>query len=300
MAGIYIIARTPEAAAELVGAAQPWQHPMTIVTFAQDPQPFTTCGAQRVVHLAASADVPENYVHALAEYLAQEQADVLLAAADAIDQAIAAGVAGYLDCAMATDAATLDFDGQMLTVTHSVYGGKVVETLSMPAPCVASVSAGIVDPASGTADVEEIPVDVKGAIVRTNVAPKQAASVDVSKAERVVCVGLGVKNEEDMALARQLADALGAELVCTRSVAEERKWMPVERYVGITGAILNAKLYVGIGVSGQVQHTYGIRNVDTVMAVNTDAKAPIMRECDYGVVASLYDVVPALIEAIER
>ncbi|MGI6217992.1 MAG: electron transfer flavoprotein subunit alpha/FixB family protein [Coriobacteriales bacterium] len=297
MPGIYIIANEPDKAAELVAYAKDWGKPSTVIVTCEDPSEYTNTGADRLVHLSGNNPVPESYIRAISDFLKTENPEIVLAGTGVADHTVAAGIAGYLDCAMATDAQIVELEGETLRVDHATYGGMVVETDELPLPCVASVSTGKREPASGNVEIEELAVEPCASIELVSTSPKETGSVDLGKAERVVCVGLGVKKQEDMKLIEELAKSLNAEIACTRSIAEERKWLPEERYVGITGAILESKLYLSVGVSGQVQHTYGIRDVDTVMAIDTDSKAPIFKNADYGVVGDLYEVIPALIES---
>ena len=116
----------------------------------------------------------------------------------------------------------------------------------------------------------------------------------------MVCVGLGVEKEEDMQMIRDLAAVLNAEIGCTRGIAEEKHWLPHEQYIGISGAVIKPQLCLSIGISGQVQHTIGIRDSKVIVAVNNNEKAPIFKTSDYGIVGDLYEVVPLLIEELKK
>ena len=98
----------------------------------------------------------------------------------------------------------------------------------------------------------------------------------------------------------ELAQALNAEVACTRPLAEGLDWLPRERYIGISGANIRPDLYLGVGVSGQVQHMIGMRDSRVVVAINKDKEAPIFAQADYGIVGDLYEIVPALIKAIKE
>ncbi|NKY12470.1 electron transfer flavoprotein subunit alpha/FixB family protein, partial [Cellulomonas hominis] len=128
--------------------------------------------------------------------------------------------------------------------------------------------------------------------------PAAATGPDLRAARRVVTVGRGLKAREDLALVDALADALGAATACTRPLAEGVGFFPKDRYVGVSGRTVSPDLYLALGVSGQVQHMVGARGSRTVVAVNSDPEAPIFREADYAVVGDLYQVVPALTEAL--
>jgi electron transfer flavoprotein alpha subunit len=102
-----------------------------------------------------------------------------------------------------------------------------------------------------------------------------------------------------MAMINELAQLLGAEIGCTRPLAEGLDWLPRERYIGVSGAFLKADLYVGVGVSGQIQHMVGVTDSRVIVAVNKDDHAPVFEFADYGIVGDLYQVVPALIAALK-
>jgi electron transfer flavoprotein alpha subunit len=117
--------------------------------------------------------------------------------------------------------------------------------------------------------------------------------VDLTKAERVVCAGMGFTAKEDLQTAYDLAQALGAEVGCTRGLAENSHWFP--GYIGLSGDQIRPRLYFSLGVSGQVQHTVGIRGAKLVFAVTKDPNAPILKNCDYGAVGDLFEISDALL-----
>jgi electron transfer flavoprotein alpha subunit len=202
-------------------------------------------------------------------------------------------------CASMCDAVTRDADG--LVATRSIYGGVADGTVSLPvAPAVCLFAAGQFEgEAAGAAPAIE---------QRTAPAPAYQAecvaevpvvkSVDLAAAPVVVAVGRGFARAEDIDLVKPLLERLGAELGCSRPIAEDFKWLPQERQVGLTGVSVNAGLYVALGISGQVQHLAGIKGAKVVVSVNNDARAPITRNADYVVVGDLYKVVPELVSAL--
>lgn len=116
-------------------------------------------------------------------------------------------------------------------------------------------------------------------------------------AERVVSVGKGIGGEENMDIARDLAHAAGAALGSSRPVAETMKLVPLERYVGMSGQKFNGNLYIACGISGANQHLKGIKNASTIVAINKNAGAPIFKNCDYGIVGDMFEIMPLLAEA---
>jgi electron transfer flavoprotein alpha subunit len=123
-------------------------------------------------------------------------------------------------------------------------------------------------------------------------------AVDLTQAERIVSVGRGIKGQEHIALAQQLAQALGAELAASRPICDAG-WLPMDRQVGSSGQTVAPKLYLALGISGAIQHVVGMKGARTIVAVNKDAEAPIFEIADYGIVGDLFEIVPAIINALK-
>jgi len=174
-------------------------------------------------------------------------------------------------------------------------------------PCFLSVQAGAfaaqteqAQPASSATEVTLFTPTLTPEKIRTKPGtPFRAAaqSVDLSAAQRIVSVGRGIKDAEHIPLAQQLATALGAELAGSRPVCDQG-WLPAERQVGSSGNTVAPKLYLALGISGAIQHLVGMKGSQCIVAINQDADAPIFEVADYGIVGDLFEVVPALIEAL--
>ena len=123
--------------------------------------------------------------------------------------------------------------------------------------------------------------------------------VDIADAEIIVSVGRGIKEEKNISLARELAEALKGELGCSRPIVD-KGWLPQERQVGSSGKTVKPKLYVASGISGSFQHVMGMKSSNLIVAVNRDPKAPIFGIADYGVVDDLFIVLPALTKKITK
>ena len=126
---------------------------------------------------------------------------------------------------------------------------------------------------------------------------KQA--VDLTQAEIIVAVGRGIKAQENLELAKKLAEALGAELGASRPICDSG-WLPMERQIGSSGQTIAPKLYVALGISGAIQHQVGMKGSRTVVAINKDAEAPIFEIATYGIVGDLFEIVPPLTEEIKK
>ncbi len=124
-------------------------------------------------------------------------------------------------------------------------------------------------------------------------------AVDLTAAPVIVSVGRGIKDEGNIPVVQKLADALGAELAASRPICDAG-WLPMERQVGSSGQTVTPKLYLAVGISGAIQHLVGMKGSKTIVAINQDPNAPIFEVADYGIVGDLFEVVPALVEAVQR
>lgn len=170
--------------------------------------------------------------------------------------------------------------------------------------CFISVQSGAfrADQAeAGSAIVETFAPTIEAAQIRTR--PGQpfrssAQTVDLGVAQFIVSVGRGIKEAENLPLVQDLAASLGAELAASRPICDNG-WLPIERQVGSSGQTVSPKLYLAVGVSGAIQHLVGMKGSQCVVAINKDPDAPIFEVADYGIVGDLFEVVPALTDAIK-
>lgn len=125
-----------------------------------------------------------------------------------------------------------------------------------------------------------------------------SADTPISQAERVVSAGKGIGKKENMKLIEALAQAAGAAIGSSRPVAETLKYLPLNRYVGMSGQKFRGNLYIACGISGAAQHLKGIKDASTIVAINQNGNAPIFKNCDYGIVGNLMEVLPLLTEAL--
>jgi len=171
-------------------------------------------------------------------------------------------------------------------------------------PCLVSVQAGAfrADTVnSGSAEIAPFEVQIDPSAIRTKPGDAfrgTAQTVDLGSAQIIVAAGRGIKEAENLALVQDLAAALGAEVAASRPICDNG-WLPMERQVGSSGQTVAPKLYVAIGISGAIQHLVGMKGSQCVVAINKDPEAPIFEVADYGIVGDLFEVVPALTEALK-
>jgi electron transfer flavoprotein alpha subunit len=171
-------------------------------------------------------------------------------------------------------------------------------------PCFVSVQAGAFradEAQAGAAQVSLFPPTIEAAQIRTKPSERfrgAAQTVDLGSAQLIVSVGRGIKDAEHIPLVQELATALGAELGASRPICDNG-WLPMERQIGSSGQTVSPKLYLAVGISGAIQHLVGMKGSQCVAAINKDPAAPIFEVADYGIVGDLFEIIPALTEAVK-
>jgi electron transfer flavoprotein alpha subunit len=239
----------------------------------------------------------EAYASAVADAVGAADGAVLGASRPG-DRVLLGAVAARLQAAVLTDASSVSADGDGLVVTHTIYGGIAEETVRVAGQVALVLDGGPVPTASGAAPVTEVAAIPLGiTVVETNSSAFE--QVDLGAAARVVGIGRGLKTQDDLAMIEALAEASKAEVGCSRPVAEGLNWLGKDRYIGVSGQHIAPDLYFAIGISGQLQHMVGVRGAKTIVAINSDPNALVFKEADYCLVGDLYQIVPALTEALK-
>jgi len=272
--------------------------------------PLAERGADKVLVLehASLADfVDEAYAGALKALAAKENPRTLLLPATVFGRSLAPRLAVALRAGLVGDGIGLELDAQgRLVVERCCYAGNVIAGVTVRrAPEMATLRP-MAFPRSGPSgkkgEVVSVPVDPSAWTQASEYAgflPDESGEIDVAGAEKIVSGGRGLGKAEGFEDVRKLAKALGAAVGASRA-AVDAGWIPYKHQVGLTGRSVRPRLYVACGISGQIQHLAGMNGADTIIAINTDAEAPMMKLATYALQGDLHKVLPALVEEIQR
>jgi len=267
-------------------------------------------GAEKVLvakHEAFARYDGAGYAVAVAAAVKTTSPKLVLFGASSIGKDLAPRVAALLGVGLAADCTALDASGGRLVARRPIMAGKAFEKVAFPnSPAMVTLRPKLFAPspleAGKTAAVEPLTFDWDASKPRAVVAGTTGATggrPDLTESEIIVSGGRGLKGPENFGLVEQLADALGATVGASRAVVDAG-WRPHGDQVGQTGKTVSPKLYVAVGISGAIQHLAGMSSSRCIVAINKDPDAPIFKVADYGVVGDLFEVVPALTEAIKK
>jgi electron transfer flavoprotein alpha subunit len=301
---------------EAVAAAQQTGEPLKITLLGSGADAAATeiaaAEASEVIVLEADAladYTADGYVLALKSLIEQEKPATVFFPHTYQTRDFAPALATRLGRALITDVTAIKKSGNGIAYIRPVFQGKLnadVEALG-PAPHLVTLQIGAfrADAAkrgASPAPIRKINAVVDASAIRQKPEPpfqeaKQA--VDLSQAERIVSVGRGIKGQEHLKIAEELAKALGAELAASRPICDAG-WLPMDRQIGSSGQTVAPKLYVALGISGAIQHLVGMKGSRTIVAINKDPEAPIFEIADFGIVGDLFEVVPAIIAELKK
>jgi electron transfer flavoprotein alpha subunit len=208
-----------------------------------------------------------------------------------------------------TDCVGYKKEGEKLFFTRQMFQGKLAADVSFncDAPWFVTFQNGAfradkVEAGASAAPVEAVNVEIADSAIRNKpqeVFKEAKQAVDLTQAEIIVAVGRGIKEQKNIDLAKQLAEALGGELAASRPICDNG-WLPMDRQIGSSGQTVAPKLYLALGISGAIQHIVGMKGARTIVAINKDSEAPIFEIADYAVVGNLFDIVPPLVEEVKK
>ncbi len=265
-----------------------------------EPGEAATKGIERLYAIPAFDYSADGYTAALAQLIAHVQPAYVIFPHTYQVRDFAPKLATRLGAVLVSDVVKLQADG---TAIRQHFQGKLNSDYRFTGsgPRFLSIQAGAYRAESvgvGSPTIEPFAAEA-GAVRAVAEAPFRESSraVDLTAAEIIVSVGRGIQDKENLVLIEELASALGAELAASRPICDNG-WLPMERQVGSSGQTVAPKLYLAVGISGAIQHLVGMKGSKTIIAINKDPNAPIFEVADYGVVGDLFEVVPALTEAI--
>lgn len=267
-------------------------------------QDFSEAGTDKVFSLQNNNRRAESYARALAELAIQECPEVVLIGATQRGKDFAANMAACLKAGLVTEALAVRVVDGLIETDRIMYGGLAICTETVAIPAMITIPARTFEvekpEVQGSSTVVQVNVNTDDRASVDNICPIVREGVDISNADKLVCVGRGLSKQEDMKLVEELAGAIGAEIGCTRGIAEDYHWLPNDRYIGLSGQKVKPSLYLSLGISGQIQHVSGIRDSKIIVAVDANENAPIFEAADYGIVGDLYELAPLLTDSIKR
>lgn len=265
---------------------------------------------RRVLHAPADSlrtYSPDGYCAALGQLLDNPDFSHVLFPHTYQVREFAPKLAAQLDRPLLTDCIGMRREGSDLVFSRQLFQGKLVADVCFegPGPFFVSVQAGTFPPAAdalgdGVPEIQVVDLTFAPGTIRT--VPQERLqetkrTVDLSQSDVIVAIGRGIKEAEHLPLVEKLAQAMGAQIAGSRPICDSG-WLPMERQVGSSGQTVAPKLYVAIGISGAIQHLVGMKGSRKIVAINKDAHAPIFEVADIGIVANLFDVVPAITEQV--
>jgi len=250
---------------------------------------------------------PDGFSLAMRQVVESVQPTYVLLAHTYLVRDFAPKLAASMGKSLIADCVGYKLDGGKLSLVRQIFQGKINADVSVhdSAPILISFQAGAFrgdDVEAGSAEVKPLSVELSAAQIRLQ--PQELfreakQSVDLTQSKIIVSVGRGIKSQENIAIVEKLATALEADIGASRPICDSG-WLPMDRQIGSSGQTVAPKLYLAVGISGAIQHVVGMKNASAIVAINKDANAPIFDIADLGIVGDLFEIVPALVEEIEK
>jgi len=253
---------------------------------------------------------PDGFSLALRQVIEAAKPDLVLLPHTYQVRDFAPKLAASMGRGMIGDCIAYRYENGKLIFVRQMFQGRTAADVVFTgdAPWVASFQAGAfradlaAKHASGKAPVKSVSVNLAAEQIRTKpleLFREAKQAVDLTQAPILISVGRGIKAPENIPLAEKLAKLMGGEICASRPICDEG-WLPMDRQIGSSGQTVAPKLYFALGISGAIQHVVGMKGSRTIAAINKDQNAPIFEVADYGVVGDLFEIVPALIEELEK
>ena len=252
---------------------------------------------------------PDAFAAGLRQFLASKQPKLVLMPHTYQVRDFVPKLATAMERSVISDCVGFKHENGKLVFTRQMFQGKFAADVSFTAaaPWFVTFQNGAfrgdkAENAPSAAPVETVNVEIADNVIRNkpqDVFKEAKQAVDLTQAEIIVAVGRGIKEQKNIEIAKQLADALGGDLAASRPICDSG-WLPMDRQIGSSGQTVAPKLYLALGISGAIQHIVGMKGSRAIIAVNKDSEAPIFEIADYAVVGNLFDIVPPLIEEVKK
>jgi electron transfer flavoprotein alpha subunit len=267
-------------------------------------------GADKIL-TAEHVDLKDYNAEAYASVIAKSARDyapsLFLMGYTYLGMEVGPSVAVRLGGTMVTNCTELEVEDEGISVVRSMFAGTLQARIKLvgPVPYIVSFEKGVLSRevlSLKEATVEPVPVDLDTQGLRSKILEliiPHPGAVDITKARVLVSVGRGIGNRDKIQIIRDLADALGGTVACSRPIAD-MGWLPSEHQVGISAKTVTPDIYIACGISGATQHVTAMRDSGMIIAINKDPNAPIFRVADYGIVGDLFEILPPLIQEAKK
>jgi electron transfer flavoprotein alpha subunit len=252
---------------------------------------------------------PDAFIVGIRQVIEQAQPQYVVFSHTYQTRDYAPALAAAMDRTLITDVIAIKQHNGTASFARPMFQGKLTADVAPEGstPHLVSFQIGAfrgdaVKRGESSAAVKRAEVSIESSAIRQKPeAPFQEAkqAVDLSQAERIVAVGRGIKTQENLPIAEQLAKAFGAELAASRPICDNG-WLPMDRQIGSSGKTVAPKLYVALGISGAIQHLVGMKGARTIVAINKDREAPIFEVADYGIQGDIFEIAPAIVAELEK
>jgi len=275
-------------------------------SLAQDIAPYDLEKVISAEHPQLAEYTPDAYADAMEQVVRALEPQYIIMSHTYLVRDFAPKLAARFGKGLISDCVRMNVEGGKAIFTRRIFLGKldadVVSDGESPVFVTFQSGAFRGDQAvkGSGAPVEPMPVEISEVRMKPEVPFQEVKqAVDLSKADVIVAVGRGIKSKDNLALAEKLAEVLGGDLAASRPICDA-EWLPIDRQIGSSGQTVAPKLYIAVGISGAIQHLVGMKNSQTIVAINKDPEAPIFDVADYGIVGDLFEVLPVLTEEIKK
>lgn len=302
---VWVLDLEKELSPNLIMAGKKFSDDISVISIVEDHSLIADLGVKAIYEIEPKGNIIDDYISTISNILRESASNIIILPNSNAGKTVGVALSEILQAPLATDTQEIELESDRIICSRMMYGGLAVAKEELTSDnVIITVKDYIFDviKAENSVAPDIIKVELTKQENKINCLekmPKERKDINLKQAKRIVAVGRGVKNEEDLQMMEELATNIGAELGCSRPISETEKWMPHERYIGISSVSAKPEVYMAIGISGQIQHMVAIKDSGKIIAINSDKNAPIFEYADYGIVGDLYKIVPKLIEGLK-